>query len=139
MIWWIDLLLCLLSVQTTVSADNAQLERKPFRYNAGRHRDPFIPLVQNGRPTGVIPGRGSDGSSTSPRLHGILWDPGGASLALINDGEFKVGDTVGGYRVAEIRQDAVVLTNGGEPLVLQISFEAPSDDSTDTTTGGEAP
>jgi len=67
-------------------------------------------------------------------LYGILWDSAGNSIALINDTEVKVGDTVKGYRVTEIRQDAVVLTNGGEPVVLQIAFETPP---SGTTTGGE--
>ena len=72
---------------------------------------------------------------SKPTLYGILWDPGGKSLALINDAEAKVGDTVGGYQVKEIRKDAVVLVNGGEPVVLKISFDAPAP-SQKTTKGG---
>jgi hypothetical protein len=77
-------------------------------------------------------------AASKPVLYGILWDPGGQSIALINDAEVKVGDAVSGYRVKEIRQDAVVLINGGVPVVLEIAFEAPpSTLSPGATTGGE--
>ena len=71
-------------------------------------------------------------------LYGILWDPGGNSIAMINDGEVKVGDWVGQYQVKEIRQDAVVLDSGtaAEPLVLKIAFDAPAP-AVGTTKGGE--
>ena len=105
----------------------------PFHYDAKGQRDPFVPLVRNGQlldaPTG---GHGSTGA---PVLYGILWDPGGPSIALINDLEAKVGDMVGDYKVVQIRQDAVVLSNGGEPLVLEIAFNTKP--SHNTTTGGE--
>lgn len=107
--------------------------QESFRYDARGQRDPFRPLIQDGRIVGLT-GRSSSVETDQPVLYGILWDPGGNSIALINDTEVKVGDTVNGYRVTEIRQDAVVVTNGGEPVVLQIAFETPP---SGTTTGGE--
>ena len=78
--------------------------------------------------------------STKPVLYGILWDPGGNSIALINDGEVKVGDAVGEYLVKEIRHDAVVLENGGEPVVLRMAFDTPpSKLPPGATKGGEGP
>ena len=106
-------------------------------YDPGGHRDPFVPLVRDGRLVGVAKPGGM--TADRPVLYGILWDPDGRSIALINEMETKVGDTVAGYRVSEIRKDAVVLTNGGEPLVLMISFEPLPGASGDTTTGGEGP
>ena len=111
---------------------------EPFQYDPKGHRDPFVALVREGRRVDAQPGRRVE--SSRPVLYGILWDPGGHSLALINDAEVNVGDTVAGYKVSEIRRDAVVLTNGGEPVVLQIAFEErPSDLPSGTTTGGEGP
>ena len=105
-------------------------------YDPGSHRDPFVPLVREGRLVGVVAPSGA--KTGKPVLYGILWDPGGNSIALINDGEVKVGDTISGYRVQEIRQDAVVLNSGGGPVVLEIAFEAsPSQSSPGATTGGE--
>ena len=106
----------------------------PFRYNAQGRRDPFMPLVRDGRLVSV---QGMLVESSKPVLYGILWDPSGASLALINDAEVKVGDVIGSYRVSEIRKDAVVLMNGGSPVILQISFDTPPAPPAGGPTGGE--
>ena len=107
----------------------------PFHYSAKGKRDPFVPLVRDGQ---LVSGAQSAAiESSAPMLHGILWDPYGQSIALINDLEAKVGDTVGEYQVIEIRHDAVVLSNGGEPVVLQINFDSPPS-LPGTSLGGES-
>ena len=107
-----------------------------FRYDAKGRRDPFVSLVREGRVvTPVASSASPDG--TTPILYGIVWDPGGRSLALINDTEVQVGGMIGKYRVEEIRRDAVVLIAGGERTVLQIAFGPSSSSSSGTTTGGE--
>ena len=88
-------------------------------YEAKGKWDPFVPLVRDGRFI-AAPGGGDFSNLT---LVGILWDPSGQSLALINDMEAKVGDVLGDYQVQEIRQDGVVLMRDGKPVVLQLSFE----------------
>ena len=108
----------------------------PFRYDSGGRRDPFMPLVRDGRLVAAGPGVRLEQSK--PVLYGILWDPTGHSIALINDAEVKQGDRVGDYEVKEIQHDAVVLDNGGEPVVLRIAFDAPPKLSPNTTKGGEA-
>lgn len=121
------------------TAAETMKEREAFQYDARGRRDPFVPLVVGGRL--VAAAAGSRGDTTTPVLYGIMWDPSGQSIALINDGEYKVGDTVNSYRIKDIRQDVVVLDNGGEePLVLQIAFEAPAStpkSSPDSTKGGQ--
>ena len=99
-----------------------------FEYDAKGRRDPFKPLIQDGH---LVPGMGigREFEGDRPVLYGILWDPAGTSLALMNDGEYKVGDVVNGYQVVEIRRDAVVITSRGERTVLQITFDAPSSPS----------
>ena len=127
---------CLVGVPAWfMAAESPSKGNVPFQYDAKGRRDPFVPLVRDGQLVSVSQRPSVDAST--PTLHGILWDPGGHSLALINDVEAKVGDAVGEYRVTEIRNDAVVLSNGGAPMVLQISFETPSETaSSDGTTGG---
>ncbi len=112
---------CLLAGPHAFAAPEAKAGKR-FDYDAGGHRDPFIPLVRDGRIVSLA-GLSSAGSSSVPVLHGILWEAGGRSIALINSSEAKVGDTVDGYQVVEIRHDAVVLSSGGDPVVLQINFE----------------
>lgn len=96
----------------------------PFTYDPKGHRDPFIPLVREGQ---IVTVPGSDMTAMAlgvPVLYGILWDAGGNSIALINGTEVKVGGTIAGYKVMEIRKDAVVVSGGtGEPMVLQITFD----------------
>ncbi|MBI2104227.1 MAG: hypothetical protein HYT90_01425 [Candidatus Omnitrophica bacterium] len=111
---------------------------EPFRYDSGGRRDPFVPLFREGRLVGTTEGVQVD--AETPALYGILWDPQGDSIALINDAEVRVGDTIAGFRVKAIQRDAVVLDGGGKPVVLRITYEpAPSEPSPGATTGGEEP
>ncbi|MBI3088412.1 MAG: hypothetical protein HYY91_05985 [Candidatus Omnitrophica bacterium] len=104
--------------------------RSPQGYDAKGKRDPFVPLVREGRFVSAV--AGGVGDFSNPALAGILWDPSGHSIALINEMEVKVGDVLGEYEVSEIRQDAVVLMRQGKPLVLQMSFDsAPVKDKKD--------
>ncbi len=120
---------------------------EPFHYDAGGRRDPFVPLIRDGRLVNPMDSKSLEPSK--PVLYGVLWDSEGRSIALINDTEssssarpVKVGDMIGDKRVLEIRQSSVVLGNGGEPMVLEMSFGPPSSDlssgaSTGASTGGE--
>jgi hypothetical protein len=121
-----------------LAEEQPSAKSEPFRYDSKGLRDPFIPLVRDGRLVGTPTATQLEPSK--PVLYGILWDSGGQCLALINDTEVKVGDMVGEYQVTEIRKDAVVLTAGGESMVLELQFEKPASElSPDATTGGEGP
>ena len=120
-----------LSGWNPVLASQEHLEA--FVYHAKGKRDPFIPLVRDGKLISLVDGESAPATSLSGlQLTGILWDPGGRSLALINGTEIGVGGTVEGYHVAQIRQDRVVLMRDGKSLVLQIAFEEASSTPEDT-------
>lgn len=53
-------------------------------------------------------------------LSGILWDAT-RPLAIINDRTLYVGDHIEGYRIVEIMQDHVAITDGTETLTLVLS------------------
>ena len=53
-------------------------------------------------------------------LAGILWDAT-QPIAMINGQMLRVGDELEGYRVTQISQDAVSLTDGSQTLTLVIS------------------
>lgn len=118
------LAMMMVGLQPIQAAEKPVVKTEPFRYDDKGRRDPFVPLARDGRL--VMPAGGQQqGVGAVPKLEGILYDPGGHSLALLDGTEAKVGDTVSGYQVVEIRKDAVVLGGGEEPVVLRISFETP--------------
>jgi hypothetical protein len=53
-------------------------------------------------------------------LNGIMWDEKKPS-AIINGDMVMVGDSVGSYKVVDISKDRVILTDGQDELVLDIS------------------
>ena len=93
-------------------------------YDPAGRRDPFVSLVRDGKLIDVGPSM-TRAELAKPVLYGVLWDAGGKSIALINDLEAKVGDTIGGFRIKDIRQDAVIIENltTGEQSTLTIAFE----------------
>ena len=129
--------LLIVSAALTWAAQEPSETRDTFTYDPAGHRDPFVPLVRDGRLVGIVAPSGTQ--TDKPVLYGILWDPGGNSIALINEGEVRVGEVINGYKVQEIRQDAVVLSSGSGSVVLKIAFEGPSKPSPGATTGGEDP
>ena len=104
-------------IMPQAAAAPAKSEQAPaFVYDAQGRRDPFVPLV------GI--GSSSSARSGGPALHGILWDPKGQSIALIDDLEARVGDRIGEFRVVEIRREAVVLApEEGDPFIVELPFE----------------
>src|SRR3989338_1149025 len=107
------------------AADSPQLEAASVRYDAKDKRDPFVPLVRDGRMIALT----EESSSSSPAdlslplLGGVLWDPAGRSIALLNDREQVVGDMVGSFRLVEIHQDHVVLEQEGRRVTLRMTFD----------------
>lgn len=104
----------------------AEPPSQPQPYDSKGKRDPFVALVREGRFVGTTGAMSSASHMSDLQLAGILWDPAGHSLALINEMEVAVGDMAGDYQVMDIRPDAVVLMREGKTVVLQLSFEGPS-------------
>lgn len=91
-------------LQEIASRREAQRERAA---ELGWNRDPFV----RGR------GAGPMGGFT---LSGILWDTQ-QPIAIINGEMLHVGQALDGYRVAEIAQDRVSLTDGTHTYQLLIA------------------
>lgn len=135
----------MLGLLILAGASGADPQEHPT-YDAKRRRDPFTPLVREGRLVGASSADASAAvivSSSTLVLAGILWDPAGRSVALVNETEVKVGDLIGEYRVIEIRPDAVVLDRDGKQHVLHMTYEGSSkghsQPETSAATGGEGP
>lgn len=86
-------------------------------YESGNRRDPFIPLVG---PNGIA---AQKIAQTNLHIEGIVIDPEGGSLALI-DGEFyKQGDSIGKATIISIFPDRVILEQDDEEKTLWIREE----------------
>jgi len=82
-----------------------------------------VALVHEGRFVGTGRTLTSASQPSDLQLAGILWDPGGHSIALINDAEVTVGEMVGDCQVVDIQQDAVMVMREGKSIILRLSFE----------------
>ena len=100
-----------------------------IRYDSGGRRDPFIPLVT---PEGVVDAKKF--SAKDLRIEGIIYDPNGGSMVLINGEFYKQGENVNGANVITIFRDRVVLSQSDEEKTLWIREEI-VDEATDGSTG----
>lgn len=113
--WWAVLLYGVMAGGVAWSA-----EAQPFQYDAHGRRDPFEPLVS---PTGELRTPRSGGATGALHVEGILWDPK-EPLAIVNGDIRRQGDEIEGYRIVEIRRDAIVVEGGEmERVVMPVSVE----------------
>ena len=108
----------LLTVTATAATDTAAPTPSAKKiYQAQGKRDPFIPLVKDGK---IIGGKSE---SAIPELMGILWDPDNP-IAMMGDKELTVGDMLDDYKVVEIHETSVVLedSEGARVEVKQKTF-----------------
>ena len=93
------------SLLVVQAADSGPREMQRDRMTAVEwDRDPFA----------RSPAAQSAGALT---LSGILWDAQ-APIAIVNGQMLRAGEEVGGFRVVEIRQDRVIVTDGTQTLQL---------------------
>lgn len=97
---------------------NASVLAANVRYDRGERRDPFIPLVG---PEGYVDSRQFDTSDLI--IEGIIHDPKGESLVLINGEFYKEGQDVKGANVISIFKDRVILGQSDEQKTIWIREE----------------
>ena len=93
-----------------------------FIYDDKARRDPFFALVdQNGR---YRSGQELAYYSKNLKLSGILWDPRGASSAVINGEVVKLGDSVAGFVLKEVTENSVTVSKDAQEYVIRLSLDA---------------
>ena len=93
-------------------------------YDPHGRRDPFGPLVRDGKLI-VEPKGPTKPQILLPVLSGILWDAAGQSIALLNDTEARVGDTIAGeYRVTAITAQSVTVEREAQTTILSLDLES---------------
>ncbi len=94
----------------------ASVER--FRYDSKGKRDPFIALVTpEGR---ILPGARSNAEQESVALEGVIWDPNGNSLAIINGKLTKVGQRVYGLELLKINKQSIIMQKKGQVKIFYL-------------------
>lgn len=82
-----------------------------FRYDSHGRRDPFLP-----------PGQGGEsGSVGGVRLEGILLDPRGGSLAIVNGQMVREGETVNGLVLKRLGENRAFFEREGEELEVVLN------------------
>ena len=80
-------------------------EAEEFVYKKNK-RDPFLPLVtEDGKLLQAFGGVALE----DVYLEGIIWDPEGGSIAMINGMILRQGETLGDFKILKIQKDQVVL------------------------------
>ena len=87
-----------------------------FVYRDNGRRDPFWPLVS---PSGAILIYDANVAFADMILEGIIYDPKGEKLAIINTKVVKINDQVGGFLVVAIEPDRVFLSKDGQTFILR--------------------
>ena len=89
-----------------------------FIYNDHEKRDPFWPLVS---PSGTILSYDKDLLISEISLEGIMTDPQGRNVAIINGTVLKQGDNIGLFEITAITKTQVTLKKGQEQAVLDLN------------------
>jgi hypothetical protein len=85
-------------------------------YDSGNRRDPFVPLDEGNGISAVT-------TSSGVKLEGIIYDPGGRSMAIFNGKSYQMGETLGDATVVKISKDYVVISIRKEEKTLWIREE----------------
>ena len=89
-----------------------------FHYDRHDKRDPFF--VSSDRPQAL------ESNAQTPvnfKLEGVILDPNGASMAIINGDIAKLGDQVGSFRIKQITKQGVLFSSSERDFWVPIRTE----------------
>ena len=102
------------------SANFVFAEAEQFVYDDHGRRDPLWRLIS---PGGAILSYETDVLISDMTLEGIIFDPQGKSLAIINSNIIRPNDRISLYTVQKIEPNRVTLIKGQESFVLELKKE----------------
>lgn len=105
---------------TGAAEETKPLVNSEFVYNDHGKRDPFWTLLGH---RGAILNYDNDIQASEMSLEGIMVEPEGDSVAIINGNIVKLGDKVGFFIIREIRPNEVVLQKNKETITLKLKKE----------------
>jgi hypothetical protein len=102
-----------------VSVLGAGAQEEKYAYTYQGKRDPFVSLIS---PAGYLLNLEPQDNSTL-QLEGVMFDPKGDSMAIINGELLRVGDTLGDVLVTGIEVDKVTVIKNNEKIVVELRRE----------------
>ena len=94
-------------------------EEQKYSYAQKGRRDPFVPLVS---PAGYLLNLERDENSTVD-LEGIMYDPRGDSIAIINGELVKVGESIAGVVLLKIDSTKVTVMKDNQRIEIELRRE----------------
>ncbi len=91
-----------------VFAISVSAQTEDMGYESGGRRDPFVPLVTQKVKSTTDGLQGVQGIGDII-LEGIVWEPTGRSIAIMNGAIVKEGDRAGAVRIEKIEEKRVIL------------------------------
>lgn len=92
-----------------------------FVYDSGGSRDPFVPLVTKG---GIYIGSWQTKNLEEEIvLGGIIYDPAGGSIAIINGTIVREGEHLLNLKVLKIEKDRIMFLKGDKELIVNLNEE----------------
>ena len=91
-----------------------------FSYDSQGKRDPFIPLVGKGIRI-LMPE--DPKSIKNVILEGIIFDPSGGSLAIVNSEIVQEGQLIQGFILSQIKKKAIILKKDEENFTIHLIKE----------------
>lgn len=113
------ILLLFLLMSSFAVADIIAKDNVP-KYEKGRRRNPFIPIVTN---DGQLINIEDEDKKVCFNLEGIIYDKQGQSMAIINGQILRKNDTILDAKIVEVRKDSVVYVKDGEIFILDVKKE----------------
>jgi hypothetical protein len=101
------------------SQDYVTAQDQKYTYISQGRRDPFVPLVS---PSGYLINLEEEENAVI-RLEGIMYDPKGDSMAIINGELLKVGETINGVVVSKIDPNKVVVVKDNQKIEIELRRE----------------
>jgi len=98
-----------------------QLFGEEYKYDSKGRRDPFIPLVTGNIRTSL--GLQSVETAEDINLEGIIFDPNGKSIAVLNGEIVKEGDKLYNIEIVKIYSSSIVLKIYDKPHKINLIKE----------------
>jgi hypothetical protein len=89
-----------------------------YKYDSNKKKDPFLPLIS---PSGHL--LNWEPEEGILRLEGVMLDPHGGSIAIINGELVKVGEKIDEAVITKIEEDKVTVIQNNEKIVLELRRE----------------